>query len=128
MTRIWIVTAILLAGSIQAGRAQDAAAGEQVFRKCGACHDIGPGARNKVGPVLNGLDGRKTGTVDHFNYSDANKSSGIVWNAETFDAYIRNPQATIAGTKMAFIGLSNPKERADVWAYLKQFDADGSTK
>jgi cytochrome c len=129
MPRTLVAVAILLAASLQIGRAQDVAAGEQAFRRCTTCHEVGPEATNrKVGPVLNGLDGRKSGTAENYGYSDANKNSGIVWNAETFDNYIRNPQAVVPGTKMAFIGMSDPKERADLWAYLKQFNSDGSTK
>jgi cytochrome c len=89
---------------------------------------VGPGAENKVGPELNGLDGRHAGTAAGFNYSEANKNSGIVWNETTFKDYIRSPQAKIPGTKMAFAGITNPQEIEDLWAYLKQFDAEGEVK
>jgi cytochrome c len=128
MMKTWVAAAMLLAASMQTGRAQDAAAGEQAFRKCSVCHDVGPNAKNKVGPSLNGLDGRKSGTVANYGYSDANKNLGIVWGAEIFDNYVRSPQAVIAGTRMAFIGISDAKERANLWAYLKQYKSDGSTK
>src|SRR6187200_3386854 len=87
--------------------AQDADAGKTSFNKCLACHAIGEGAKNKVGPILNGLDGRKSGTVEGYNYSDANKNSG---------------------TKMVFAGIKNEKEAGDLWAYVSSFDKDGKTK
>jgi cytochrome c len=89
---------------------------------------VGESARNKVGPVLNGLDGRKAGTVASYSYSDANKSSGIVWNKETFLDYIRDPRAKIPGTKMVFPGIKKDQEAADLWAYLTQFNAEGKKK
>src|SRR6266478_724333 len=119
---------VVLAASAGAALAQDAAAGENSFKKCSPCHDVGDDARNKVGPMLNGLDGRKSGTIEGFNYSDANKNSGITWNDETFKEYIKDPRAKIPGTKMIFPGIKNEKEAADLWAYLKQFKADGKNK
>ena len=106
----------------------DVAAGEQSFKKCTACHAIGPGAKNKVGPELNGLDGRQSGTAPDYSYSDANKNSGIAWNKETFEKYITDPRAMIPGTKMIFPGIKNDKERDNLWAYLSQFAPDGQKK
>jgi len=108
--------------------AQDAQKGKTVFNVCLACHTIGPGAQNKIGPELNGLDGRKAGTVSNFDYSDANKSSGIVWNEETFEDYIKNPAAKLPGTKMIFPGIKNEQQEKDLWAYISQFDSDGNSK
>lgn len=105
--------------------AQDAAAGEKVFVQCKACHQIGPTAKNGVGPELNGLFGRKAGSVEGYSYSAANKNSGITWDEATFREYIKNPKAKIPGTKMAFPGLKNPKQIDDIVAFLKQFDAAG---
>ena len=120
---------VLLALCPSACWAQDVAAGEQVFKRtCLACHDVGPGAKTKLGPPLNGIDGRKTGTLEGYNYSEANKSSGIVWNDETFPPYIRAPMQAVPGTKMTFVGLKNDKEIADLWAFLKQFGPDGQKK
>ena len=116
------VMALLSAGAAQA---QDAAAGEKVFLKCRACHQTGETAKNAVGPVLNGLIGRKSGTIEGYNYSDANKNSGLTWDEATFKEYIKNPKAKIPGTKMIFVGLPNDKEIEDVLAYLKQFGPDG---
>lgn len=109
-------------------KAQDLAAGEQSFRKCLPCHAVGEDARNKVGPELNGLDGRKAGGAADYSYSEANKNSGITWSAETFADYIQNPMAKIQGTKMVFPGIKNETEIKNLWAYLAQFKADGSKK
>lgn len=108
--------------------AQDAAAGKTSFNKCMACHAIGEGAKNKVGPELNGLDGRKSGTAAGYSYSNANKDSGITWNKDQFLDYIKDPKAKIPGTKMIFAGIKNEKEAGDLWAYLAQYDKDGKTK
>ena len=108
--------------------AQDAAAGKTSFNKCLICHSIGEGAKNKVGPELNGIDGRHSGTAEGYSYSDANKNSGITWNKDQFLDYIKDPKAKIPGTKMAFAGIKNEKEANDLWAYLSQFDKDGKKK
>ena len=124
--RTLVLMAAVLAASSGVANAQDAAAGEAVFRQCRACHAVGPEARNLVGPVLNGLNGRKSGAVAGFSYSDPNKNSGITWNEATFKEYIVNPAAKIPGTKMVFVGVKKEKDIADLWAYLKSFKADGS--
>jgi cytochrome c len=121
-----IIIAAMAAAS--GAQAQDATAGKASFNKCLACHAIGDGAKNKVGPVLNGLDGRKSGTVEGYSYSDANKNSGITWNKEQFLEYIKDPKAKIPGTKMIFPGIKNEKEANDLWAFLSQYDKDGKTK
>jgi cytochrome c len=121
-----ILASAALAATIATAGAQDLAAGEQSFRKCAPCHSVGADARNKVGPVLNGLDGRKSGTMPDYSYSEANKKAEIIWSAATFKEYIQNPMAKVPGTKMAFAGIKNDKEIGDLWAYLKQFKADGS--
>jgi cytochrome c len=113
---------------VPAAQAQDILAGEQVFKKCVPCHSIGPGAKNKVGPELNGLDGRTAGTTPGYNYSKANKDSGIVWSEATFKAYIRDPRATVKGTKMSFAGIKKQEEIDNLWAYLVQFGPDGEKK
>jgi cytochrome c len=123
-----LIAATALPAMLQTAAAQDVEKGQRSFNKCLPCHAIGPGAENKVGPELNGLDGRHAGAVASFNYSEANKNSGLVWNEATFKDYIRSPQAKIPGTKMAFAGITNPQEIDDLWAYLKQFDANGDIK
>ena len=128
MIRRTMLAAALLAAAIGTAQAQDAEKGKNVFKKCTPCHNIGPGATNKVGPELNGLDGRKTGSVPDFNYSDANKNSGIVWDEANFKEYIKDPRGKIPGTKMIFAGIKNEQEISDLWAYLKSFDAQGNQK
>jgi cytochrome c len=133
MTRMFFAAATFIAvatvsATLQKTAAQDLEKGQRSFNKCLPCHAIGPGAENKVGPELNGLDGRHAGTVASFNYSEANKNSGIVWNEATFKDYIRSPQAKIPGTKMTFAGVTKPQEIDDLWAYLKQFEANGEVK
>src|SRR3979490_417137 len=116
------------AAAAPAAVAQDAAAGKTSFNKCLVCHAIGEGAKNKVGPELNGIDGRKSGTAPDYSYSDANKNSGITWNEAQFKEYIKDPKAKIPGTKMAFAGIKNEKEINDLWAFISQYDKDGKTK
>ena len=108
--------------------AQDLAAGATAFKKCAICHEIGEIAKNKVGPELNGIDGRASGSAPGYNYSDANKKSGITWNEATFLEYIKDPRAKIPGTKMIFAGIKNETEAKNLWAYLKQFGANGKKK
>jgi cytochrome c len=107
--------------------AQDVAAGETAFKKCAPCHAVGEDAKNKVGPILNGLNGRKSGTAEGYSYSEANKGSGITWSEAEFKEYIQDPKAKIPNTKMSFAGIKNEKEVADLWAYLVQFGPDGKT-
>jgi cytochrome c len=123
-----LLAATLVSLSTGLAFAQDLAAGAKTFRKCAICHDIGETAKNKVGPELNGIDGRHSGSAPGYNYSDANKKSGITWNEVTFMEYIKDPRAKIPGTKMIFPGIKNETEAKDLWAYLKQFGADGKKK
>jgi cytochrome c len=123
-----LLVALTSIAAASGARGQDVAAGETSFHKCMACHSIGDGAKNKVGPELNGIDGRKSGTAAGFNYSDANKNSGITWNKDQFLDYIKDPKAKIPGTKMIFAGIKNEKEAGDLWAYISQFDKDGKKK
>jgi cytochrome c len=125
---IWTIVIGAAVAAASAAHAQDAAAGAQVFRKCLPCHAVGPGAKNKMGPELNGLDGRHSGSAAGYRYSAANKKSGIVWNEETFEKYIKDPRGVVPGTKMFFAGIKNEKDIDNLWAYLKQFGPDGSKK
>jgi cytochrome c len=121
MNRIALAALFIVAGFGQAG-AQDAAAGEKVFVVCKACHQVGDSAKNAVGPVLNGLFGRKAGSVDGYSYSDSNKKSGITWDDATFSEYIKDPKAKVPGTKMAFAGVKDEQKIKDLTAYVHQFD------
>lgn len=93
--------------------------GKQVFARCMACHTIDAGV-NKIGPSLHGIVGRTAGSAPNFAYSPANKKSGIVWTEQTIYDYLKNPQSKVPGTKMAFPGIPNVQDRADVIAYLVQ--------
>ena len=97
--------------------AQDAAAGKALFTQCAVCHSID--GSNAVGPSLKGVVGRKAGTADGFRYSRAMKNSGVVWDDKTLDAYLTDPQKLIPGNVMPFSGMADPKQRADVIAYLQ---------
>ena len=125
LSALVLVTSIATASG---ALAQDVAAGKTSFNKCMACHAIGEGAKNRVGPELNGLDGRKSGTAPDYSYSDANKNSGITWNKDQFLEYIKDPKAKIPGTKMAFAGIKNDTEINNLWAFISQYDKDGKTK
>ncbi|QTD57345.1 c-type cytochrome [Parasphingorhabdus cellanae] len=96
----------------------DAAAGKMVFAQCRTCHVTDPGV-NRTGPSMAGIVGREAGTVEGFNYTDANKNSGITWTEEKMFQYLENPQRVIPKTKMIFAGLPDAQKRADVIAYLK---------
>ena len=117
-----VLAALLIAASFERSQAQDASAGEKVFVQCKACHQTGDKAKNAVGPVLNGLFGRKAGSVDGFNYSNGNKNSGVTWDEATFAEYIKDPKAKIPGTKMVFAGIKDEKKIKDLIAYLHGFD------
>ena len=100
-------------------------AGAIVFKKCMACHQVGEGARNGIGPVLNGVVGRPVGTYPGYNYSAATKNAGLVWDEPTLARYLRAPRSLIPGTRMAFPGLTKDQEIMDVIAYLQQFGTEG---
>lgn len=127
MMKSFTISAALLATLVAPAAAQDVAAGETSFAKCRICHDVGEDATNKIGPVLNGFDGRKAATVEGANYSPAMKSSGITWNEETFKDFIKNPGAKVPGTMM-FMTIPDTNEAGDLWAYIKQFGLDGKKK
>jgi cytochrome c len=127
-TTLAALIALTSSASISGALAQDADAGKTSFNKCMACHAIGEGAKNKVGPVMNGLDGRKSGTIEGYSYSDANKNSGITWSKEQFLDYIKDPKGKIPGTKMVFAGIKNENEANNLWAYISKFDKDGKQK
>jgi cytochrome c len=131
---VWLAAIALLGALLGAllaptlAEAQNVDDGKSVFNKCRACHQVGPGARNLVGPSLNGLIGRKAGTVEGFNYSEGNKNSGITWDEATFREYIKNPKQKIPNTKMVFPGITDEKDINDLLAFLEQYSGDGKTK
>jgi len=123
--RALFIAGLMIFTGATAAFAQDAAAGEKDFAICKACHQIGETAKNAVGPVLNGVIGRKAGTYPGYNYSDANKNSGLTWDEATFREYIRDPKAKVPGTKMSFAGIKDEQKINDLLAYLKQYGPDG---
>jgi len=124
----WVVAASVMVALPTVALAQDAEAGKKVFVKCAPCHSIGPGAKNKVGPEQNGLIGRKAGSVEGFNYSEAMKNSGITWDETSLDEYLTDPKKKIPGNKMVFPGIKDELQRGDLIAYLASFNADGTNK
>ena len=124
----WVIAAGVMVALPTVALAQDAEAGKKVFVKCAPCHSIGPGAKNKVGPEQNGLIGRKAGSVEGFNYSEAMKNSGITWDETSLDEYITDPKKKVPGNKMVFPGIKDELQRGDLIAYLATFNADGTNK
>lgn len=122
-----LILAALLATSLAAPALADgdAAAGEKVFNKCKACHQVGPDATNRVGPELNGIVGREIASAPDFKYSDAfmaKKAEGFTWSEESITEYLTKPKEFIPGNKMTFVGLRKPEEIANVLEYLETFE------
>lgn len=114
-----LIAALAFAPASLAG---DAEAGKSVFAKCAQCHSVGAEAKNRIGPLLNGVAGRAPAAVPEFNYSQAMKdfaAANPVWTDELLSQYLENPKAVVPGGKMAFIGLKKPEDRDNVIAYLK---------
>ncbi|WP_299414792.1 c-type cytochrome [uncultured Sulfitobacter sp.] len=117
-----VFAAFLVVGGASAEGLGDAEKGAQVYKKCASCHQVGDGAKNRVGPQLNGLFGRVAGTVDGAKYSESMVrmgNDGLVWTAETLDAYIENPRALVSKTRMSFRGIKDEQQRSDLMAYLR---------
>jgi cytochrome c len=127
--RCLLVAAPLAAvGFAAAAQEGDAAAGEKVFRKCAACQSVDPSGKNKVGPDLYGVVGRTTGTVEGFKYSEVMTEAGAeghVWTEEELSKFLEKPKEMFPGTKMTFVGLKKPEDRANVIAYIKSVSAGG---
>ncbi|MBB5690186.1 cytochrome c family protein [Roseomonas alkaliterrae] len=120
--RLALALVVPLAGAAPA-LAADAAAGQRVFNQCRACHTVEQGGRNGVGPNLHGIFGRTAGSIEGFRYSAAMKArgeAGLVWTPETLAPYLRNPREAVPGGSMAFAGLRNEQQIADLIAYLQQ--------
>ena len=127
------VLAVLCAGST-AAVAGDLADGKKVFAKCKTCHDVGAGAKNKIGPILNGVVGRPWGVIEGFKYSEGKEGTllaiteaePMTWDVATLTAYLLKPKDVIPKGKMAFPGLKEDEDIQNVIFYLAQFDADGN--
>ena len=118
-TKVFAVATLALATGLSAAAvAADVKRGEKVYRKCKACHFVDR-EKNKVGPHLVGIIGRKAGSVEGFRYSKAMKASGIVWDEETIDEFLAKPKQYIPGNKMIFPALKKEKDRRDLIAYIK---------
>lgn len=116
----WVAGMAFLSITAGPGLAADAAEGEKVFRRfCTACHITTAEGPKRLGPTLAGLVGRKSGTVEGFRYSEANKNANITWSAQTLDPYLKDPKAVVPGTIMAFAGVKKDDERANLIAYLQ---------
>jgi cytochrome c len=102
----------------------DATAGAKVFAQCSACHAVGAGAQNNIGPALNGIVGRAAGTYPGYRYSSAMRKSGLTWNEDTLAQYLRGPDKTVPGTKMIFPGIASDQDLTNLIAYLKQQAAE----
>jgi len=127
MLRMMAAVAVLCVAALPA-MAADPAAGEKAFAVCKACHKVGEGAKNGVGPTLNGVVGRAAGAVEGYKYSDAMKNSGLTWDEASLAEYLKNPKAKIEGNKMMFPGVKDDTKLADIIAFLGQFNADGTKK
>jgi len=126
--RKWMMVILALSTTTTVVHAQDPAAGQNSFALCQICHAVGEGAQNKLGPILNGLDGRRSASVAGYDYSDAMKNAGITWSEATFKEFIANPAAKVPGTKMTLSFTRGDKDATDLWAYVKQFGPDGKIK
>ena len=125
--RVAVVVAAMLALGTVSASAQDVTRGEQVFKKCVACHSVGENAKNKVGPVLNNVFGRTAGTLADYKYSKAMIAAGeggLVWTHDVLFEYLHKPNDMVKGTKMAFAGIKSDEEINDLLAYLQTFSPD----
>lgn len=125
------LAAALVAAASHAAASElgDAARGEELFDLCVGCHQVGQGAENGIGPKLNGIFGRRAASVDGFRYSKAFQragAKGLEWHADTLAAFIAKPKAIVPGTRMSFDGYDDPKDQADLIAYLRDFSASPS--
>lgn len=124
-----LAAAAVLLATVTTAAAQDAALGEKVFARCKACHTVGEGAKNRVGPQLNALFGRTAGSIEDYKYSPAMTKAGadgVVWDDQTLGEFLAKPKDFVKGTKMAFAGLKKEDEIVNLTAYLKTFSADAA--
>lgn len=123
------IAGLIASAGLAAAQEDVVAEGENVFRRCQACHAIGEGATHRVGPQLNDVIGRQAGSLEDYNYSQAMQTAGeegLVWNEETLTEYLANPAAMVPGTKMVFPGLRQEEQRQAVIAFLKSHSEEGT--
>lgn len=123
------LAAFVVAGAAMAEPMGDAKAGAEVFSQCKGCHEIGAGARDRIGPHLNGIFGRRAASHDGYRYSESMRragSDGLIWTARTLGAYTQNPRALVSKTRMSFRGIKDAGDRANLLAYLRVFSDDPS--
>lgn len=128
LVRLAALIACLGAFAAPVAASGDPTAGARVFNQCKACHQVGERARNRVGPVLNGVVGAAAGHVDGFRYSRALAESGLTWDEETLAAYLADPRGFIPGNRMVFRGLRSEEQIADVIAYLATYGPEGKPR
>lgn len=119
-----IALALALGGAALADEIGDPLRGKSLWPQCSKCHMVGPDARNRIGPVLNGIFGRRAASVDDFRYSRSIEragADGLIWTLDTLDIYIENPKSLVSGTRMNFDGLDHPRDRADILAFLRLY-------
>jgi cytochrome c len=115
-----VLSLVVLSGLAIAPTAKAQDAGEGIFKRyCAVCHTVEAG-KNKIGPSLAGIMGRKAGTAPGYSYTDANKNSGVTWDEQNLDTYLTDPKKFIPGTKMLFVGLKSADDRKAIIAYLAQ--------
>ena len=122
LTPILVATLAVASPAIAEG---DAEKGGKVFKKCKACHQVGDEAKNRVGPVLNGIVGAPAGSIEDFKYSKIlieRAEEGLIWTEEELAAFLAKPRSYMKGTKMSFAGLKKEQDQLDVIAYLKGFE------
>lgn len=129
--RAWLILAPVFAlwGIVAVAETGDAVAGEKLFVHCKSCHQVGEGAKNRIGPDLNGIFGRKAATHEGFFFSKAFKragSSGLEWHADTLDTFLENPKTLVSGTRMSYRGMKDATDRKNLIAYLRLFSDDPS--
>jgi cytochrome c len=126
LARAMLAAVLVAASAVEAAETADAERGAQLWVQCRSCHDLGEGARNRVGPHLNGLFGRPAAGIEGYAYSEDMEragADGLVWTAETIDHYIENPRSLVTGTRMAFRGIDEAEDRADLIAFLRRYSA-----
>lgn len=123
-----LIAATALSGAVAAEETAeaigDAERGSKIYSKCSGCHQVGPDAKDRIGPHLNGIFGRAAAAHEGYPYSKAMVragNDGLIWTLETLNPYLENPRALVSGTRMSYRGLKDPQDRADVLAYLRRY-------